>query len=64
MEEEKVIGNLKERVKLILKNLEECKSEKERLKREIEGLKRKYAETLKELEELKALIDSVLDNET
>ena len=43
--------------------LEDCKKEKQKILEELENLKRKHLETLRELEEMKALIDSVLGDE-
>ncbi len=64
MEEGKAtIGSLREKIKTLIKALEECKKENEKLIGEIENLKRKHADTLRELEEIKALIDSVLNDE-
>jgi|GEM_PF-997589 hypothetical protein len=61
--EKSFIGSVKERINHMIKALEECKNERDRLKDELENLKRKYAEILRELEEMKELIDSALSNE-
>jgi predicted nucleic acid-binding Zn-ribbon protein len=64
MESERdTVGSLKERVSRLLRMLEDCRKEKEKILEELEGLKRKHLETLRELEEMKALIDSVLGDE-
>ncbi|MFZ8825487.1 MAG: hypothetical protein ACO2OT_01420 [Candidatus Caldipriscus sp.] len=64
MESERdTIGSLKERVFRLLRTLEDCRKEKEKILEELEGLKRKHLETLRDLEEMKALIDSVLGDE-
>ncbi len=64
MESERdTIGSLKERVSRLLRTLEDCRKDKEKILEELEGLKRKHLETLRELEEMKALIDSVLGDE-
>jgi len=64
MESERdTIGSLKEKVSRLLRMLEDCRKEKQKILEELEGLKRKHLETLRDLEEMKALIDSVLGDE-